>query len=171
MATTHLTHINTHNFGFSNLLIPHKQLKTSYGDIKIPRLLKGGGSTYTKTKKRRQNAFVIYRYCPYLANPINKGCLFGFFIPILNSHRLILKILVIKLLKHETVLKPFFIALSNDLRFHALYGDASVGSSNSVGGAIASIPNKYLYGVSDNTMDWERINSEPPMPTNLSHNA
>lgn len=78
---------------------------------------------------------------------------------------------MIKLLKHETVLKPFFIALSNDLRFHAVYGDTSVGSSNSVGGAIALIPNKHLYGVSDNTMDWERITAEPPMPANLSQNA
>jgi hypothetical protein len=63
---------------------------------------------------------------------------------------------VIKLLKHETVLKPFYIALSTDMRFHALYGDVSVGSSNSVGGAIESIPNKHLYGLSDNAMDWER---------------
>ena len=133
--------------------------------------ISGGGSTYTKTKKRRQNAFVIYRYCPCLANPINEGCLHSWLITNLNSHRLILKILVIKLLKHETVLKPFFIALSNDLRFHAVYGDTSVGSSNSVGGAIALIPNKHLYGVSDNTMDWERITAEPPMPANLSQNA
>jgi hypothetical protein len=64
---------------------------------------------------------------------------------------------VIKLLKHNTVLKPFYIALSDDLRFHALYDEISIGNSNSVGGAIESIPNKHLYEVSDNTVDWERL--------------
>lgn len=64
---------------------------------------------------------------------------------------------VIKILKHNTVLKPFYIALSDDLRFHALYGDISIGTSNSVGGAIESVPNKHLYEVSDNTIDWERL--------------
>ena len=132
----------------------------------------GRGSTHTKTKKRHHNAFVIYRHSPCLVIPINKGCLFGFTITILNSHRLILKILVIKLLKHDTVLKPFYIALLDDQRFHALYGDTSVGSSNLVGGAeLLSITNKRLYGISDSTMDWERITSEPPMPNNLSQNA
>ena len=65
---------------------------------------------------------------------------------------------MIKLLKHGAVLKPFYIALSDDMRFYALYGDAPVGSSNSVGGAIASIPNKHLYGISENPIDWERLN-------------
>ena len=64
---------------------------------------------------------------------------------------------MINLLKHESVLKPFYIAPSDDLRFHALYSDVSMGSSNSVGGAIALIPNKYLYGISDNVMDWDRL--------------
>jgi hypothetical protein len=62
---------------------------------------------------------------------------------------------VIKLLKHDTVLKPFYIALSDDLRFHALYGDTSVVASNSIGGAIDAIPNKHLYGLPNNAMDWE----------------
>ena len=66
-------------------------------------------------------------------------------------------IYMINLLKHKSILKPFYIALSDDQRFHALYSDVSVGSSNSVGGAIASIPNKFLYGVSNNILDWERL--------------
>jgi len=64
---------------------------------------------------------------------------------------------MIKLLKHYTALKPFYIALSIDLRFHALYGGISVGTSNSIGGAIEAIPNKHLYGLSNNAMDWERL--------------
>jgi len=60
---------------------------------------------------------------------------------------------MINLLKHESVLKPFYIATSNDQRFHALYSDASHGSSNSAGGATALIPNKYLYGISDSIKD------------------
>ncbi len=64
---------------------------------------------------------------------------------------------VIKLLKHETVLKPFYIALSDDLRFHALYGDTSVATDNSIGGAIEAIPNKDLCGLSNHSADWERL--------------
>lgn len=64
---------------------------------------------------------------------------------------------MVKLLKHDTVFKPFYIALSSDMRFHALYGDISIGASNSISGAIDAIPNKHLYGVSNNTMDWERL--------------
>ncbi len=64
---------------------------------------------------------------------------------------------MIKLLKHDTALKPFYIALSSDMRFHTLYGDISVGTSNSIGGAIDAIPNKHLYGPPNNAMDWERL--------------
>lgn len=64
---------------------------------------------------------------------------------------------MIKILKHDAALRPFYIALSYDLLFHALYGDLSVGASNSIGGAIEAIPNKHLYGLSDNAMDWERL--------------
>ena len=64
---------------------------------------------------------------------------------------------MIKLLKHDTVLKPFYIALSDDLRFHALHGDISIGDSNSISGAIEAIPNKHLYGVPNNAMDWDRL--------------
>ena len=64
---------------------------------------------------------------------------------------------MIKLLKHDTVLKPFYIALSDDLRFHSLYGDISIGASNSPSGAIEAIPNKHLYGLPNNAMDWGRL--------------
>jgi len=64
---------------------------------------------------------------------------------------------VINLLKHDTVLKPFYIALSSDMRFHALYGDTSMATSNSISGAIEAIPNKHLYGVPSNAMDWKRL--------------
>ena len=64
---------------------------------------------------------------------------------------------MIKLLKHNTVLRPFYVALSDDLRFHALYDDISVGIGNSLGGAIEAIPNKHLYGLSNSAMDWERL--------------
>ena len=67
---------------------------------------------------------------------------------------------MIKLLKYDTVLKPFYIALSDDLRFHVLYGDTSVVTSNSIGGAINAIPNKHLYGLTKNLMDWERLPPE-----------
>ena len=69
---------------------------------------------------------------------------------------------MIKLLKHDTVLKPFYIALSDDLRFHALYGDTPVVASNSIGGAIDAIPNKHLYGLPNNAMDWERLSPTAP---------
>jgi len=72
---------------------------------------------------------------------------------------------VIKLLKHETVLKPFYIALSSDMRFHALYGDTPVGANNSISGAIDAIPNKHLYGLSNNAMDWERLD---PIKSNVN---
>ena len=73
---------------------------------------------------------------------------------------------MIKLLKHDTVLKPFYIALSDDLSFHALYGDVSIGASNSISGAIEAIPNKHLYGLSNNAMDWERVS-----PATLNSNS
>ena len=73
---------------------------------------------------------------------------------------------MIKLLKHDTVLKPFYIALSDDLRFHALYGDISLGDSNSISGAIEAIPNKHLYEVPNNLMDWERLS-----PATLNFNS
>jgi hypothetical protein len=72
---------------------------------------------------------------------------------------------VIKILKHETALKPFYIAMSNDLRFHALYDDISVGVGYSLIGAIESIPNKHLYGLSSKTQDWERLIPEPSAST------
>jgi CTP:molybdopterin cytidylyltransferase MocA len=65
--------------------------------------------------------------------------------------------LLIKILKHETVLKPFYIAMSNDLRFHALYDDVSVGMGHSLAAAIESIPNKNLYGLSSNALDWKHV--------------
>jgi hypothetical protein len=69
---------------------------------------------------------------------------------------------VIKLLKHDTVLKPFYIVLSDDMHFHALYDNISVGTSDSIGGAIGAIPNRHLYGVSNNIVDWECLS--PAMP-------
>ncbi|MBU3625525.1 hypothetical protein ICN48_04655 [Polynucleobacter sp. JS-Safj-400b-B2] len=70
---------------------------------------------------------------------------------------------MIKLLKHDTVLKPFYIALSSDMRFHALYGDISIVDSNSISGAIEAIPNKHLYGVPNNAMDWDRLSPDTSM--------
>lgn len=69
---------------------------------------------------------------------------------------------MVKLLKHDTVLKLFYIALSDDLRFHALYGDTPVIASNSIGGAIDAIPNKHLYGLPNNTMDWQHLTPAAP---------
>jgi hypothetical protein len=59
-------------------------------------------------------------------------------------------------------LKPFYIALSYDLRFHALYGDIPVAGANSLGGAIDAIPNKYLYGLSNNSLGWQRLTPGAP---------
>jgi uncharacterized protein YcgI (DUF1989 family) len=67
---------------------------------------------------------------------------------------------VIKILKHSTALEPIYIALSSDLRFHAMYGETSIGSHDSVGTAIQSVVNERIYGVSKYMEDWERL-----MPT------
>jgi hypothetical protein len=48
------------------------------------------------------------------------------------------------------------------MRFHALYGDTSVATSNSIGGAIDAIPNKHLYGLPNNAMDWQRLTPAAP---------
>lgn len=75
----------------------------------------------------------------------------------LNTLQLPTRVLVIKLLKHNTALDPIHIALSSDLRFHVLYGEISMGSHRSIVAAIQSIANERIYGVSDDAGDWERL--------------
>jgi len=72
---------------------------------------------------------------------------------------------VIKILKHNTASEPIYTALSDELRFHILYGESSIGSHNSIGAAIQSITNEHIYGVSGDARDWERL-----IPTSLTSN-
>lgn len=64
---------------------------------------------------------------------------------------------MIKILKHDTLSKPFYIAVSNEPLFHVIYDEQSIGSANSIVGAIESIDSKDLYGISECMMDWERL--------------
>lgn len=64
---------------------------------------------------------------------------------------------MIKILKHDSLLRPFYIAVSNEPLFHVIYDEQSIGSANSIAGAIESIESKDFFGISDCMMDWERL--------------
>ena len=141
-------------------------MKKVLPNIKSP-TISGGGSTYRRTIRS-----VVTTLCDFARNfAICISLIYG--ICILASdqyaqyiHRLFNSYwsLVIKLLKHNTVLQPFYIALSSDLQFHALYDDISVGSGKTIYGAIDSIPNKHLYGISNSPLNWGRLILESTRP-------
>lgn len=67
---------------------------------------------------------------------------------------------MIKLLKHSTTLKPIFIALSDDMRFHVLYDNTSLCDHNSIGMALSSAASNYISGISSDITEWERLSME-----------
>ncbi|MBU3627170.1 hypothetical protein ICN48_13140 [Polynucleobacter sp. JS-Safj-400b-B2] len=69
---------------------------------------------------------------------------------------------MIKLLKHHTSLEPVYIALSEDMRFHVLYEDASLGIHASIGAAVRSVANDYIFGISSDVNEWELLSEHSP---------
>ena len=64
-------------------------------------------------------------------------------------------------------LEPFYIALSVDFRFHPLYDGISLCTDNSIGDAIEAIPEKHLFGLSNNVRIGFAPLSRPPSLNNM----
>lgn len=69
---------------------------------------------------------------------------------------------MIKLLRHSTALEPIYIALADDMQFHVLYGNASLGIHNSIGAAVSSVANDCMFGISSDINKWERLSDQDP---------
>lgn len=80
----------------------------------------------------------------------------------LNWLQLMLELQMIKLLKHEAALSPFYITLSKVMRFQALYADISIRIAKSIRSAINSMPNKQLNVISSKTVNWGCLIPESP---------
>jgi hypothetical protein len=60
-----------------------------------------------------------------------------------------------KIMRHPTVLEPVYIAVSDDMFFHVLYDDASMGGYHSISQAVSAASEECVLEVSDNILDWE----------------
>jgi len=58
-------------------------------------------------------------------------------------------------MKHPTALEPVYIAVSDDMLFHVLYEEASMGEHHSIGQAVRAASEECALGVSGNILDWE----------------
>jgi len=56
-----------------------------------------------------------------------------------------------------TALGPVYIALSDGVCFHILFGDVSIGEYGSLGAAIRSASSDHPYGVSAKGSDWDFV--------------
>jgi len=61
-------------------------------------------------------------------------------------------------------MEPIYIAMSDDMRFYVLYGDALLGAHNSIAAAVTSVANDCMFGISSDIGKWERLPSEEEAP-------
>jgi len=61
-------------------------------------------------------------------------------------------------------MEPIYIALSDDMRFHVLYGDALLGAHNSIADAVTSVANDCMFGISSDISKWEELSSAEQSP-------